>query len=1195
MTYQEFLAQKIDVAKDSGFEISIDELNPALKPHQKLAVQWLLKGGKRALYASFGNGKTVCQLEFCYQVTKKYGGKSLIVLPLGVRAEFIHDAVEILGYEKPEYVKTFDEAKEAKENILLTNYERVRDSDDWDMKYFVATSLDESSILKSYGSKTFTTFMPKFKGVRFKMVATAVPAPNRLKELIHAAGYLEISDTGAVLTKFFKRDSTKANNLTLYPSMADQFWMWLSTWSLVFTKPSELDPSFPDDGYILPDLTVNWHELPIEYGKTIEDNGQFRLFEEAGLGLKQAAHVKRQSTEARLNKVMELLKDYIHGDFDQAVVWVNLNDEQTTLERLMKKEGITYSSLTGSQSIEFREELMRKWKAKETQVLLTKPEMYAQGVNLQQCNRMIFAGISYKFEEFIQGVHRIQRFGQERHVYVDAIFMESEREVKNALLKKWEQHKEMVQKMTDIIKKYGLNTSDKVERLRRKMGCKIKEVEGQHYKAVNADCVEYTRQMETNSVDMILTSIPFCYDESTDVLTITGWKKFCDVSTEDEIATYNRIKGEIEYQHPTHVVDEEYAGEIIDFTGRAFNLSVTPNHRMYAEKKKSNKLYSGYSIFTADEITKAYEEAKRRSGNSDRIFRRYKLQVAPENITHNGNKPEKIMIPKLPENIKTGHGVELYWIETEDFMRLAGWYLSEGHCDSFDGSRQGGRIHIGQSSKVHQAFRTEICEMFERIGLPPSETKNQITVWCRNLAYFLQKEFGHLSANKHIPRWVLDLDGDLLVILRDTMMKGDGSADLTSYSSISNQLRDDFQELCLKTGWRAIISGEKLVNTGNKQIYPEIRHTPVRREYSGKIGCVTVQNGLIIVRRNGFPCISGNSNHYEYSNNVNDFGYASTTDAFFEQMDYLVPELLRVLKPGRVAVVHVKDRVLFGNVTGVGFPTIEPFHMQTTMNFMKHGFAYFGMVTVCTDVVRENNQTYRLGYTKMRKDSTNMGVGCEEYLLLFRKLPSDTSDGFADVRVTHEADEYPLSEWQLNASAFWRDSGDRLLLPEELASMSMSARMKVWKEYSQSHLYNYEFHKKFSEDLEKLGGISKEFMTLPPASVSGKIWDDIVRMRTLNLDQYNKKREGHVCPLQLQIVERCINQYTNKGETVFDPFAGIFTVPMMAVKMGRYGCGVELSELYFKDGVSYCRDAENEIESPTLFDFLGEGEEKCAD
>ena len=134
-------------------------------------------------------------------------------------------------------------------------------------------------------------------------------------------------------------------------------------------------------------------------------------------------------------------------------------------------------------------------------------------------------------------------------------------------------------------------------------------------------------------------------------------------------------------------------------------------------------------------------------------------------------------------------------------------------------------------------------------------------------------------------------------------------------------------------------------------------------------------------------------NHYEYSANYNDFGHNENDDKFFEQMDYLSPQLLRVLKPGRVFACHIKDRVLFGNATGTGMPTIEPFHADAIKHYMRHGFQYMGMITVVTDVVRENNQTYRLGWTENCKDGTKMGVGCPEYILLFRKLPTDTSKG----------------------------------------------------------------------------------------------------------------------------------------------------------------------------------------------------------
>ena len=80
----------------------------------------------------------------------------------------------------------------------------------------------------------------------------------------------------------------------------------------------------------------------------------------------------------------------------------------------------------------------------------------------------------------------------------------------------------------------------------------------------------------------------------------------------------------------------------------------------------------------------------------------------------------------------------------------------------------------------------------------------------------------------------------------------------------------------------------------------------------------------------------------------------------------------------------------------------------------------------------------------------------------------------------------------------------------------------------------------------------------------------------------------HVCPLQIDIVERIINRYSNEGDVVYDPFGGLMTVPMTAIKMGRYGIGCELNWDYFRDGVGYLQAAEIEADTPTLFDFLGD-------
>lgn len=836
MNYIEFLKQKIEIAPESGLDVSANDMNPAMKPHQKDAVAWALRGGCRALFESFGLGKTVQEIEYCYQVTKRLGGKALIVCPLGVKQEFERDAVKILGYEKPEYVKTMAEVKATKGPILLTNYERVRDGD-IQPEYFTATSLDEASVLRSFGSKTYQTFLDKFKKVPYKLVATATPSPNRYKELIHYAGYLGVMDTGQALTRFFQRDSTKANNLTLYPNQEDEFWLWVSSWALFITKPSDLNPEYSDEGYVLPELDVRWHELPVHYGDAVDKNGQMSLFTEAAAGLKEAAAVKRESIDSRIQRMKELVEE---SPEDHFILWHDLEAERHAIKKALPETVDIY----GSQDYDIREQRVIDFSDGKTRIFATKKELSGSGCNFQRfCHRAIFLGIDYEFNDFIQAVHRIYRFLQTEQVRIDIIYMENEKQIREVLEEKWKNHNHMVDKMVEIVKKYGLQSTGKENALKRKMGVETVKVEGKHYKAVHDDCVEETRRMEDNSIDLIHTSIPF-------------------------------------------------------------------------------------------------------------------------------------------------------------------------------------------------------------------------------------------------------------------------------------------------------------------------------------------------------------GNHYEYSANYNDFGHNPDTERFFEQMDFLTPELLRILKPGRVAAIHVKDRVLFGNTTGTGMPTVEPFHALCIEHYIKHGFQYFGMITVVTDVVRENNQTYRLGWTEQCKDGTKMGVGCPEYILLFRKLPTDRSTAYADEPVKKSKEEYTRARWQIDAHGFWRSSGDRMVRKEELKDFSVDSLQAVYRKYSRDTIYDYEEHVALAEDLDKEGKLPATFMVVAPGSWTWEVWDDINRMRTLNTTQSRRRAQMHVCPLQLDIVERIINRYSNVGDTVLDPFGGLMTVPMTAVKMKRNGYGIELNPDYFRDGVGYLQAAEDEIETPSLFDFMEDTHEK---
>lgn len=832
MTYEEFLTGKIDIAEESGFDVDPSEINPVLKPHQRDAVIWAVKGGRRALFESFGLGKTVQQLEWCRLITEHEGGRALIIMPLGVKQEFQLDAVNLLGWKAaPPYVRTDAEVKACEARIMITNYERVRDGD-INPHDFTAISLDEASCLRSYGSKTYQEFLSGFKGIKYKLVGTATPSPNKYKELIHYAGYLDVMDTGQALTRYFQRDSTKANNLTLYPHREHDFWLWVSSWALFITKPSDL--GYDDAGYDLPPMEIRWHELNVDHTTAGTDKyGQFKLIRDAALSLQDAAKEKRDSVDARVAEMKRIVDE---SPEDHFVLWHDLESERKAIKKAIPEAVEVYGTL----DYDIREERIVGFSQGEYRLLATKKSISGQGCNFQRhCHRAIFLGIDYEFNDFIQAIHRIYRFLQSEKVIIDIIYEESEEEIKKALLKKWDQHNEMVANMIEIVKKYGLNEKKRFEDMKRTMGVKRVTVQGKNYTAINNDCVDELARMPENSVDCIITSIPF-------------------------------------------------------------------------------------------------------------------------------------------------------------------------------------------------------------------------------------------------------------------------------------------------------------------------------------------------------------GNHYEYTPSYNDFGHNPDTEKFFEQMDYLTPNLLRVLKPGRVYACHVKDRVLFGNATGTGMPTMEPFHALTIQHGMKHGFQYFGMITVVTDVVRENNQTYRLGWTECCKDGSKMGVGCPEYILLFRKLPTDTTKAYADEPVVKTKEEYTRAQWQLDAHGFWRSSGDRYLTKDEVMQMSVNRLQAVYRQYSRDTVYSYEEHVAMAKSLEKDGKLPATFMVVAPGSWTDQVWDDINRMRTYNMNQKLKKREMHVCPLQIDIVQRLINRYTNQGDTVLDPFGGIMTVPTEAVKAGRFGIGIELNSDYFRDGVGYLQAADMTQGTPTLFDFLDE-------
>lgn len=836
MDYQTFIRQKEVKAQPGGFEVEDNEISRILKPHQRACVRWAVSGGRRALFEAFGLGKSVQQLEAVRLVLKKIGGgRGLIVAPLGVRQEFKRDAA-MLGLDI-KFVRHSEDV--AGDGLYLTNYESVRDRR-LNLSLFDALSLDEASCLRSFGSKTFSEFLfdnPNLPKYRF--VATATPSPNEYQELLAYAHFLGIMDIGQARTRFFKRNSEKSDDLTLHKHKEEEFWLWVSSWALFLQSPADL--GFSAEGYELPKMKIFYHCVAVDHSTAgAEKNGQGRLFRETRTGMIEAAREKRDTLDLRIAKMREILDE---NPDDHFLIWHDLEAERHAIEKTVP--GVV--SVYGSQNLDEREQAIVDFSDGKFPYLAAKPVIAGSGCNFQRhCRKAIFLGIGFKFNDFIQAIHRIHRYLQTGTVEIHIIYAESEAAVLEALLEKWERDKAQRTIMTEIIKKYGLTGDEMKTVLTRAFGVERVEIHGERFIAAHNDSVLETRRMESNSVGLVCTSIPF-------------------------------------------------------------------------------------------------------------------------------------------------------------------------------------------------------------------------------------------------------------------------------------------------------------------------------------------------------------STQYEYSPNYNDFGHTDDNEHFFAQMDYLTPELLRVLSPGRVAAIHVKDRIVPSAMTGLGFQVVYPFHIDVYHHYIKHGFAFMGMKTIVTDVVRENNQTYRLGWTEQCKDGTKMGFGMPEYLMLFRKPPTDNSNSYADFPVVKSKETYSRARWQLDAHGFARSSGDRLLSRDDLEGMKWSEIYQLFRSHSLSEVYNFDFHVKVGETLDAMGRLPVDFMLLPPQSRHPDVWTDITRMRTLNSSQAVKGKQQHLCPMQFDIADRVIEQFSMENEVVYDPFAGLFTVPYRAVKLGRVGYGCELNQQYFLDGAAYCKSAEHDLSIPTLFDLVGEAQEELAE
>jgi hypothetical protein len=409
-------------------------LSPALKDHQRHAVEFALRAGCAALFLDTGLGKTLCALEWGRVVVEHTGRPVLMLAPLAVAAQHEREAVKF-GIDAKS-IREPDQIDGAR--IYITNYDRMSK---FDPDQFSGVILDESSIIKSFSGQTTRALIAAFKHTPFRLCCTATPAPNDHAELGQHSEFLGVMSQSQMLTRWFIHDSADTGTWKMKGHAVKDFWNWVASWARCVSKPSDL--GFSDDGYNLPALNMQRHivEADRSIDTGAEKDGQARLFRMPDTSATSIHREKRMTTDARADVIAAL----VAKEPDEAwVIWCDTDYEADALASRIPGA----VEVRGSMPPELKEANLTAFSTGQARVIITKPSIAGFGLNWQHAARMAFVGLSFSYESFYQAVRRCWRFGQARPVDVHVACADTEESIWQIVSRKAGDHNAMKTEMT---------------------------------------------------------------------------------------------------------------------------------------------------------------------------------------------------------------------------------------------------------------------------------------------------------------------------------------------------------------------------------------------------------------------------------------------------------------------------------------------------------------------------------------------------------------------------------------------------------------------------------------------------------------------------------------------------------------------------------------------------------------------------
>lgn len=468
--YLHFLKTKQKTTITTGFDFNQKELNINLFDFQKFIVQKALKAGKYAIFADCGLGKTLMQLEWANQVSKKTNKKVLVLAPLAVVEQTKQEGIKF-GIDMC--------------NIDVQNYEQLENIE---CSIYSGIVLDESSILKNFEGATKNIIISNFKNTPYKLACTATPSPNDPMELGNHSEFLDVMSRNEMLAMYFVHDGGETAKWRIKGHALELFYQFVGSWSIMLNKPQDI--GFKMNGYELPNLNL------IEKQITTNKRNNGSLFNDAIISATNFNSELRFTKIERLNEVVDIINSKPNDNF---IIWIKQNEEGELLKKLLP-EAI---EVKGSDSNEWKKEKLLGFANNDFRILITKTKIASFGMNYQNCRNQIFASLDFSFEGLYQAIRRSYRFGQKKEVNIYLITTDTMANVKQAIDTKQKQFEIMQNEMAKAI---NLNLSGQV----------IKNVEYDIYSESNewfniqrGDCVQLINTLEDESIGLSVFSPPF--------------------------------------------------------------------------------------------------------------------------------------------------------------------------------------------------------------------------------------------------------------------------------------------------------------------------------------------------------------------------------------------------------------------------------------------------------------------------------------------------------------------------------------------------------------------------------------------------------------------------------------------------------------------------------------------------------------